>query len=412
MSHAYRFFLLLVVLLPFAATAQQRPKVLFDAAHAQMAGNADWVLDADTYDLRSGSGGLMIPGGSDSNPQRFPTPDQSGITATTPETYWSGGLSSWGVELVKRGFQVETLPNDGRLTYGDATNEQDLRHYAVYIVDEPNIRFSETEKTALLAYVRNGGGLFMIADHANSDRNRSGWDSPAIWNELLTSAPDGNPFGFTFNSDNLVVTTSNVPLLPNDSLLHGPAGDVRTMEYHNGASLTLLPADNPSVRGILFHPNVSSSGNQGALMAYARYGWGKVVALGDSSPPEDGTGDPGDKLYNGWSAEANGDHARVMTNATLWLAARPATPLAVASAADVALRLYPNPTTGAVRLVSAVRPTRVTWHTLLGKEVLVPVETTAADAVTYQLSDLPAGLYLVRVQLPDGRVLMRRVVRK
>ena len=408
MPHTYRLLFLLLTLLSCPAAAQQLPKVLFDAAHAQMAGNADWVVDADVRDLRVGPGGLMVPGGSESNPQRFPTPAQSGITATTPETYWSGGLSSWGVELVKRGFQVETLPNDGRLTYGDATNDQDLRNYAVYIVDEPNIRFTEAEKTALLAYVRNGGGLFMIADHAVSDRNNSGWDSPKIWNELLTTAPGGNPFGLVFNSDNLVVTTSNVPLLPNDSLLHGPAGNVATMEYHNGASLTLLPADNPTVRGILFHPNVSSSGNQGALMAYARYGRGKVVALGDSSPPEDGTGDPGDKLYNGWSAEANGDHARVMTNATVWLAARPGTPLAATAATSVALRLYPNPTTGTVQLVSEAHPARVTWHNLLGKELAVP----AAGVATYDLSKLPAGLYLVRVQLPGGQILTRRVVRQ
>ena len=408
MPHAYRLLFLLLTLLSFPTVSQQLPKVLFDAAHAQMAGNADWVIDADVRDLRVGPGGLMVPGGTESNPQRFPTPAQSGITAITPETYWSGGLSAWGVELVKRGFQVETLPNDGRLTYGDATNDQDLRNYAVYIVDEPNIRFTEAEKTALLAYVRNGGGLFMIADHIISDRNNSGWDSPRIWNELLTTAPGGNPFGFTFNSDNLVVKTANVPLLPTDSLLHGPAGDVGKMEFYNGASLTLLPAANATVRGVIYHPGANPTGTQNALMAYARYGRGKVVALGDSSPPEDGTGDPGDKLYNGWSAEADGDHARVMTNATLWLAARPGTPLATTAAVESGLRLYPNPTTGTVQLVSEARPTRVTWYNLLGQQVAVP----AAGTATYDLSALPAGLYLVRVQLPDGRVLMRRLVRQ
>ncbi|MFD2785960.1 T9SS type A sorting domain-containing protein [Hymenobacter rubripertinctus] len=410
MPHAYRFLLLFIMLLPLVAPAQQLPKVLFDAAHAQMAGNADWVIDADVYDLRVGTGGAMVPGGSESNPQRFPTPDQSGITATTPETYWSGGISAWGVELVKRGFQVETLPNNGRLTYGDATNDQDLRNYAVYVVNEPNIRFTAAEKTALLTFVRDGGGLFMVSDHVVSDRNNSGWDSPRIWNDLLTTAPGGNPFGFTFNLDNLVVKTANVPVLPTDSLLHGPAGDVRKMEFYNGASLTLLPTANPTVRGVIYHPTADATGTQQALMAYARYGRGKVVALGDSSPPDDGTGDPGDKLYNGWSAEADGDHARVITNATIWLAARPGTPLAATAAAGLALRLFPNPTTGTVRLVSEARPTRVIWYTLLGEELAVPPAGLATDA--YDLRLLPAGLYLVRVQLPDGRVLTRRVVRQ
>ena len=67
-------------------------KFLFDATKAETAGNADWVLDADT------------------SPQRFPTPAQSNITATTTENFWRGGLSAWGIALVKLGHTVETLP--------------------------------------------------------------------------------------------------------------------------------------------------------------------------------------------------------------------------------------------------------------------------------------------------------------
>ncbi|MFN8362170.1 MAG: hypothetical protein U0T85_00385 [Cloacibacterium normanense] len=79
-------------------------KILFDATKAEMAGNADWVIDAD-----SKSGG-------ESNPQRIPTPAQSGITASTSETYWNGGISAWAIDLVKHGYFVETLPYDGRIT--------------------------------------------------------------------------------------------------------------------------------------------------------------------------------------------------------------------------------------------------------------------------------------------------------
>jgi hypothetical protein len=41
---------------------------------------------------------------------------------------------------------VETLPWNGRITYGDATNTQDLSNYKVFVVDEPNILFSAIEK--------------------------------------------------------------------------------------------------------------------------------------------------------------------------------------------------------------------------------------------------------------------------
>ncbi|RYU83762.1 T9SS type A sorting domain-containing protein [Hymenobacter persicinus] len=395
--------------------AQQQPlKVLFDATRAEMANNADWVIDADLHNLGVGSNGAMTTGaGSDSNPQRFPNPAQSGITANTPETYWQGAISSWGVALVKRGFQVETLPYNARLTYGDASNVQDLSNYQVYIVDEPNIRFSTAEKAALLNYVRNGGGLLMISDHDNSDRNGDGWDSPEIWNDLMQpTAGAPSVFGFTFDLNNLVVNTTNVAALPTDSLLHGPAGHVAAMEYHNGATMTLNPTANPSVRGIIYKPGVAAGGTTGAFMAYARYGKGKVVALGDSSPADDGTGDPGDSLYNGWSAEANGDHARVLLNATIWLSIPKRTTLATRNAAQAGIRLYPNPATDRLHLSSPTKPAQVRWVNSLGQAVAVaPVAETSGELV-YDLTALPAGLYLAHITLADGQVVSQRVERR
>ena len=123
--------------------------------------------------------------------QRFPTPAQSGITASTPETYWNGGFSAFGVALVKKGFQLESLPTGARITYGDATNAQDLTNYKVFVIPEPNIRFTTAEKNAILAFVRGGGGLFMISDHSGSDRNSDGWDSPEIFNDLMAGVSWG-----------------------------------------------------------------------------------------------------------------------------------------------------------------------------------------------------------------------------
>ncbi|HEX9460783.1 MAG TPA: hypothetical protein VGA84_16660, partial [Thermoanaerobaculia bacterium] len=71
---------ILVAFALFAAThaVAQQKTILFDAAHAQTAGNADWTLDEDTCGTA----------------QRFPTPDQSGITSSTAETYWNGAHSA------------------------------------------------------------------------------------------------------------------------------------------------------------------------------------------------------------------------------------------------------------------------------------------------------------------------------
>src|ERR1044071_280719 len=107
----------LLILVP--AYAQQK-SILFDAKHAQTAGNADWTLDEDSCGVA----------------QRYPTPDQAGITSSTAETYWSGAFSAMGVDLVKKGFHVESLPTTARISYGDGTNAQDLQNYNVFVIPD------------------------------------------------------------------------------------------------------------------------------------------------------------------------------------------------------------------------------------------------------------------------------------
>ena len=186
-----------------AITTATPKKFLFDATKAETAGNADWVLDAD------------------SSPQRFPTPAQSNVTATTTESFWRGALSAWGIALAKLGHSVETLPSGTAITYG-GTGAQDLKNYDVFVVDEPNIRFTAAEKTAILNFVKNGGGLFMISDHTVSDRNNDGWDSPAIWNDLMsTNTVQTNPFGITITLNNFSETTSNRLSATTNPILNG-----------------------------------------------------------------------------------------------------------------------------------------------------------------------------------------------
>jgi len=274
-------------------------KFLFDATKAETAGNADWVIDADT------------------SPQRFPTPAQSNITATTAETFWRGGLSSWGIALAKLGHTVETLPSGTAITYG-GTGAQDLKNYDVFVIDEPNTRFTTAEKTAILKFVQNGGGLFMISDHTVSDRNNDGWDSPAIWNDLMTNnTVQNNPFGISITLNNISETSSNRLSITTNPILNGSQGAVTQLKYSNGATMSINTAANPTVQGLIWRAS-SSQGTSNIMCATATFGTGRVVVIGDSSPADDGTGASGDTLYPGWTELAS--HARLHMNASLWLA--------------------------------------------------------------------------------------------
>lgn len=279
--------------------SKKAKKFLFDASKGETAGNGDWVLDWDH------------------SPQRFPTPNQSTITSSTPENYWNGALSAWGISLVKLGNTVESLPSNGRITYGES-NPQDLKNYAVFVVDEPNIKFSDSEKTAILNFVKNGGGLFMISDHTGSDRNHDGYDSVQIWNDLMNdNSVQQNPFGFTINRNTFSETSSNVLRSKNNPILNGSQGTVTQLKYSAGASISTNTSANPTVEGLIWR-NYSNQGNQNIMCASATFGKGRVVIIGDSSPADDGTGNPKDKLFYGWTELPS--HAALHLNASLWLA--------------------------------------------------------------------------------------------
>lgn len=312
--YVYLFFAFQICETTFAQN-----KILFDASKGQEAGNADWIVDTDSYNLGIGSSGPYI-GGSESNPQRFPTPAQSGVTAATTEDYWDGALSYWAIDCAKKGYTVETLPWNGQITYGNSSNVQDLSNYKVFVIDEPNLIFTSAQKTALLNFVSNGGGLFIIADHTISDRNGDGYDSPYIWNDLLTSNSLGiNPFGFTFDYVDFTQTTSNIPNLPGNPLLHGADGNVTQVKFSGGTTMTLNTTENPSVKGVVYKTGAVNTGVTNVMCAYGTYGSGRFVVVGDSSIAEDGTGDPGDTLYDGYIADANGNHKKFLLNSTTWL---------------------------------------------------------------------------------------------
>lgn len=278
---------------PAAATTHH---VLFDNTKAETAGNADWIISTSQPD----------PLGQDSTP--------------TAETDWTGAFSAWGVALQKAGgYVLDTLPSGRTITYGDSSNAQDLSRFDTFVLPEPNVRLSAAEKTAVMKFVQNGGGLFLISDHNNSDRNNDGYDSPKVINDLLTSNGVDNTDPFGFSVDLLDISTDN-PRAISDSanpVLHGAFGNVTGSILRDGTTFTLKPADNPNVKGLLYR--TGSSGNTGAFFATSTFGSGRVAIWGDSSPADDGTGQSGNTLFNGWNDPAGTDAALAL-NATAWLA--------------------------------------------------------------------------------------------
>jgi hypothetical protein len=337
-----RIIFILLYLVTIDAYAQT--KILFSNRKGENAGNADWVVDADAYNIGVNSGGIYI-GGMESNAQRFPSPAQSGITSATAETYWTGALSAWAVDLAKLGYGIESLPYNGVFSYGNASNLQDLSNYKVLIVCEPNIVFSSAEKTAIVQFVQNGGGLYMIAGHDGADRNGDGWDARMIWNDLMdNNAIQTNPFGIKFDSADISGTYYNMISVAQDSIIIGPAGQVVALQYNGGTTMSLNSTANNTVVADAKRNNQSTNiGN--VVHAHCRFGKGKVAAIGDSSPSDDGTGDPNDILYDGYINGASGNHKKLLLNATIWLAKNDSTiaPNAIAIENKIEAIVYPNP---------------------------------------------------------------------
>ncbi|MCX6243806.1 MAG: T9SS type A sorting domain-containing protein [Bacteroidetes bacterium] len=395
------------IFLVLTGNVHAQVKILFDATKAEAAGNADWVIDADQHNLGYSSGPAILNNGDESNAQKIPTPAQSGVTQSTSETYWEGAISAWGIDCVKKGYTVETLPYNGQITYGNAGNAQDLSKYKVFIVCEPNILFIASEKTAILHFVQNGGGLFMVSDHDNSDRNNDGYDSPHIWNDLMSNnSIASNPFGMTFDYADFSQTTTNIPNLPSDPLLHGPMGAVTRAQWSGGTTMTLSTSHNSSVVGVVYKTG-SSFGSTNVMVAHATYGSGRVAGIGDSSPCDDGTGDPNDQLYNGWTGDANGNHEKLLMNATIWLASSTVSGIESADLPKSEVRIYPNPvdkncTIDIGTFEGSSGPTLIV-HDILGKEVL-RINDIHSNTISLNTENLLPGLYFFRV-LDGGKSL-------
>lgn len=270
-------------------------RVLFDNAHHETAGNADWVISS-----------------SQPNPlAENPHP--------RVEADWTGGLSAWGVALQRTGrYSLKT--NRYALTYGNHSNPLDLTQFNALVLPEPNIPFTASESVAILTFVHNGGGLFMIADHDGSDRDHDGYDSLHIFNMLMNSSSAGRDvFGIQFDVQNIYYANPRNDTPNPDPLLSGSFGTAKGSIIRSGTTETLYPQDNPNVRGVIYLSNVSNRGTTGVFVARSLYGKGRVIAVGDSSAIDDGTCAGQARCEDGWDDPAGQDNI-LFPNGTAWLA--------------------------------------------------------------------------------------------
>ncbi len=399
-------------------------KILFDATKAETAANADWVIDADVHNMGWGStGGYTCSCASnESNAQRLPTPTQTVITSSTPETYWDGCLSHWAIDCVNKGYWVETLPFGTALTYGNSSNAQDLSNYNIFIVDEPNVLFTSAEKIALMNFVQNGGSLLMISDHTVSDRNGDGFDSPAIWNDFITNnGVSNNGFGFIYELQNFsdASTNSNVSIAATDSITKGSYGTVTQVKWSNGTCMTMNPSQNPNVKGHVWKSGKGQT-DTAATVVTTRYGCGKVAAMGDSSPQDDGTGDPNDNsLYNGYIVDAAGNHQKLLMNMVIWLAQEDCnTSINNSTEENNAALVYPNPAYNTATVIctnTSSAKTVLTVINMSGQQIEVSQKQNK-DGVNEQFilntSSLPAGVYYCKIIIAEKTITRKLIISK
>ncbi|MGY5343680.1 chitinase N-terminal domain-containing protein [Paenibacillus glucanolyticus] len=284
-------------------------KILFDNAHAQTAGAADWVID--------------------------------------------GGFSDFGQALAADGFDVAELRKSTPISYSD------LRGYSVFVIAEPNIPFKQSEQAAMEQYVQNGGSIFFIGDHYNADRNKNRWDgSEAIngyrrgaWEDpakgmsseernseamqdVVSSDWLADHFGVRFRYNALGDITANHIVEPDQAF--GITEGVDGIAMHAGSTLAIT--DPTKAKGIVYLPQTNESwGNavdqgvyngggmeEGPYVAVAKVGLGKAAFIGDSSPVEDATPkylreETGAKktTYDGFKEQ---DDAVLLVNMINWLA--------------------------------------------------------------------------------------------
>lgn len=290
---------------------KQQQTVLFDRSHGQTAGAADWVSD--------------------------------------------GAFSDYADSMQKQGYDVKAIDGHSNIT------ETSLKNSKIFVIPEANIPFKESEQTAIVNYVKQGGNVVFISDHYNADRNLNRIDSSEAMNgyrrgayedmskgmsaeEKSSTAMKGvkssdwlsTNFGVRFRYNALGdLNTSNI-VTSKESF--GISEGVKSVSMHAGSTLAIT---NPEkAKGIVYTPEklpakskwshavdqgIYNGGGkeEGAYVAISKVGKGKAAFIGDSSLVEDSSPkylreDTGEKkkTYDGFKEQ---DNSKLLNNITTWM---------------------------------------------------------------------------------------------
>lgn len=250
-------YFLLVFLMAALCMVANAANVLYDDTHAQTAGNADWVAE---------------------------------------------GAYSEMVDMLKsNGYNVKSLSNVD--SAGIITAEL-LKDFDSVILAEPNNPYSETEVSALIDFVKNGGGAFIIGDHGNADRNGNGWDAVKVFNTICPS------FGFKFKGDFIYEAPISGPTNKDHPVMFG----IRAVGAWAGSTFEIIKATDAAAVGL-----IDSRSGKAPYIVASEFGKGRVVAIGDSSPFDDGTGSGGkNKLHDSYDSFMY-SHPQLAYNAVIWI---------------------------------------------------------------------------------------------
>ena len=137
---------------------------------------------------------------------------------------------------------------------------------------------------------------------------------------LFRSVDDTDPFGITAAYQN--ISSEDTANLGSGAATHpvvaGAWGTANKSILRGATTFTLSTSANPAAKCLLYRAGVSNTGSTGCFIAVSSFGSGRVILWGDSSPVDDGTGQSGNTLYDGWNDPAGTD-AEWALNGTDWL---------------------------------------------------------------------------------------------
>lgn len=227
-----------------------------------------------------------------------------------------GAYSQWAGNLGNLGYSVRTLG-------GSSVTASALSGASVLVIPEPQAPFSDAERGAIANFVANGGGLLLIGDHRDSDRNHNGWDSPEVFDGWDGASPGSvsSAYQRSLDADALFKLSFSFNSSYSDPVL--TATPLTSHPVISGSASTTT--DDVSSAGVYVGTSIDVLGGSALMgaggktyLAANTYGAGRVLAWGDSSTFSDGTfSDGSTSQYKNYTNLSNQNLARNMVR---WLA--------------------------------------------------------------------------------------------